>query len=73
MCDKPCSVQDLERAKTILIQSVQAEHFLEEFKCLQAGRVIPSQSPLFNLSPYIDESGLLRVGGRLTQARLGRD
>ncbi len=35
--------------------------------------MIPNQSPLFNLSPYIDESGLLRVGGRLSQACLGRD
>ncbi len=73
ICDKPCSVQDLERAKSILIHSVQAEHFPEELICLQTGRVIPSQGPLFNLSPYIDESGLLRVGGRLSQASLGRD
>nr|XP_055053759.1 uncharacterized protein LOC129438884 [Misgurnus anguillicaudatus] len=73
ICARPCSVQNLERAKSILIQSVQAEAFSEELKCLQASTVISKQSPLFNLSPYIDKSGLLRVGGRLSQANLGRD
>ncbi|XP_067250257.1 uncharacterized protein [Chanodichthys erythropterus] len=73
ICVKPCSVQDLEKAKSILIHSVQAEAFSEELKCLQVGTVISKQSPLFNLSPYIDKSGLLRVGGRLSQANLGRD
>ncbi|XP_021332949.1 uncharacterized protein [Danio rerio] len=73
ICDKPCSVEDLERAKSILIHSVQAECYSEELKCLKGGRGIPKQSPLCNLTPYVDELGLLRVGGRLSQASLDRD
>ncbi|XP_048765100.2 uncharacterized protein LOC125672940 [Ostrea edulis] len=33
-------------------------------------RTLPKESPLIHLNPYLDDSGLLRVGGRLNQSDL---
>lgn len=63
----------LDKARTIIIQSQQHDAFKEELQCIREGTAILKQSQIYDLCPYIDMSGLLRVGERLTQASLGRD
>lgn len=73
ICNKPCSTDDLDQAKTIIICSLQHNAFQEELECVRESKAIVKQIPLFSLCPYIDDSGLLRIGGRLSQASLGED
>ena len=60
-----------EKAKAIIIKSVQHDAFQKELVCLRQSEKLPKTSPLTKLSPFIDEQGLLRVGGRLGKADLG--
>nr|XP_055046841.1 uncharacterized protein LOC129432444 [Misgurnus anguillicaudatus] len=68
ICHKPHSVEDLQSAKDLIIRSLQQETFQDELRCLERKTHVSKNSPLFNLCPYIDESGLLRIGGRLSQS-----
>ena len=56
---------DLEAAKICVFKTAQRESFADEIDHLREGRMVPKGSSLFKLSPFLDESGLLRVGGRL--------
>nr|XP_020483745.2 uncharacterized protein LOC109978925 [Labrus bergylta] len=69
----PCPKEDLDKAKTIIVGSLQQIAFTEELECVKKGMDIRKQSPLYNLCPYIDSPGLLRIGGRLSNARLCED
>lgn len=71
--ENPCPKEDLEQAKSVIIDSGQHDVFREEVECIREGKAIPKQSPLYSLCPYLDKSGLLRIGGRLSQASLSRD
>ena len=65
-------VNDICEAEIAIIKSVQQGTFSKEIAALQAGNtneyVIKKASPLFILDPYLDDQGMLRVGGRLEQA-----
>lgn len=65
--------EELEKAKIVVIKSVQHECFDKELNCITRGQNLPSQSSLKKLRPIVDGSGLLRVGGRITQLGLGTD
>lgn len=69
----PCTQEDLDQAKTVIVQAVQQDAFKEVLKCIKEGTAISRQSPLYALCPYVDQSGLLRIGGRLSQAHFDRD
>ena len=71
--ESPCSKEDLDQARTSVVRAVQQDVFTEVLECIREGTAIPKQSPLYSLCPYIDTSGLLRIGGRLSQASLDRD
>ncbi|KYM98106.1 hypothetical protein ALC62_11199 [Cyphomyrmex costatus] len=51
-----------------LIRVAQSHEFATEIKDLQTKREISRKSKLLTLNPFLDESGLLRVGGRLRHA-----
>ncbi|XP_044744246.1 uncharacterized protein LOC123306343 [Coccinella septempunctata] len=61
---------ELQWAKTTLIKLVQNEHFQEELTRLNNNLTIKKTDHLKNLDPYIDEEGVLRVGGRLQNSSL---
>ncbi|XP_064641922.1 uncharacterized protein LOC135496491 [Lineus longissimus] len=70
--------EDIEEAEKVIIKAVQAEAFRDEIttlKQLQAEDVtggarhgIKASSPLYRLDPFIDEEGIVRVGGRIGKA-----
>ncbi|KAJ8349564.1 hypothetical protein SKAU_G00246940 [Synaphobranchus kaupii] len=72
ICRIPCP-EDLVRAKGVILRSLQYKALPEVFACIQVGKEIPEQSQLRRLSPYLDDAGCLRVGGRLSQADLQSD
>ena len=47
--------------------------FAADIQQLEQGRPLPSRSKLLALHPYLDDQGLLRVGGRLRYSALPSD
>ena len=64
----PLSSEELSEAERCILQQVQRAAYAEEIASLAAGRALSAKSGLLPLSPFLDESGLLRVGGRLENA-----
>lgn len=50
------------------IKLVQAEHYKAEIKARRDGDTLPNKSKVIGLNPYLNEQGILCVGGRLSKA-----
>lgn len=66
-------MDEINEAQFIIFKSIQAECFETELSVLTKGGTLPKTNRLAALSPFIDEDGLLRVGGRLSRANLPYD
>ena len=66
----PLSAAELDAAETIILRDVQGRHFESEIRSLKEGASIQPSSRLQQVSPFIDDEGVLRVGGRLENAPL---
>lgn len=72
--NKDCLIQVSERIETEIkiLRIIQHEQFGESIKSLKEGKLLKS-SNLSALTPFLDEKGILRVGGRLINTHLTRD
>jgi hypothetical protein len=61
----PLKVSELQRSMLIILKNVQHQAFSTEIKELEGGRQVSKKSRLISLNPFLDDSGLIRVGGRL--------
>ncbi|CAK9834538.1 hypothetical protein ANTRET_LOCUS11054 [Anthophora retusa] len=59
------SIAELRRAHNSIIKNVQGRHFAKEYTNLLHGKQVHKQSKIFALTPFIDNEGIIRVGGRL--------
>ncbi|XP_055614826.1 uncharacterized protein LOC129761144 [Toxorhynchites rutilus septentrionalis] len=59
------SVAEMRKSKVAVVKLVQAEAFPEDRQRLKRGHTVSSKSPLRLLNPFLDNEGLVRVGGRL--------
>ena len=73
--NKPTSIhrtlRETQEAEFAIFKAVQRCTFKEEITILRAKRgnhKLAKNSPLIRLDPFLDEYGILRVGGRLQQA-----
>ncbi|XP_049886484.1 uncharacterized protein LOC126380961 [Pectinophora gossypiella] len=64
------NVNEIRNAQYFIIRAVQHKHFNKEFEQLSNENKLPRKSPLLNLNPWIDQHGILRVGGRITLSNL---
>ncbi|XP_018375251.1 PREDICTED: uncharacterized protein LOC108769020 [Trachymyrmex cornetzi] len=64
------TTEELNTAKIFWVKVTQQLFFPTEIKVLSKGQQIPRSSPLIRLTPFLDSSGLLRVGGRLQNSLL---
>lgn len=64
------SVDQLHQTEMRLIKIVQFESFGAEIMSLQKGQPIHCKSAILNLDPYLDQYGILRVGGRIKRAAM---
>ena len=64
-CHGETEVRHLEDAKTWIIKIVQGAFFQKELSILAEGKALPHKNSSSKLDPFVDESGVLRVGGRL--------
>ncbi|XP_060524303.1 uncharacterized protein LOC132700786 [Cylas formicarius] len=67
----PFTEYELFQSLLRIVKQVQAEAFYEDISNLSNKSVC--SKPLRKLAPFIDEQGLLRVGGRLTHSQLDYD
>lgn len=61
---------ELRYALNALIKFTQNSVFREEVVCCTHNEELPRKSKLISLRPFIDENGILRVGGRLSKSNL---
>ena len=66
----PLSCDELESAGKRVILQLQKDSFGEEIGILSGKGGLPAGHVLAALSPFLDEEGLLRVGGRLRYASI---
>ena len=77
------AVEELPRAEILIIRVVQSETFDKEIEMLTSTKSKLSRSkgnpqvnktgPMYKLDPFVDDNGILRVGGRLRRANLNDD
>lgn len=61
----PILAKELKHAEQTIIKITQSENFSEEKSALKQKKSIKHTSAIFNLSVFLDEMGIMRVGGRL--------
>lgn len=59
---------ELQTAEKAIIEYRQRKCVQEEIEALKANKSVVMKSASYNLEPFLDPDGLLRVGGRLQQA-----
>ena len=57
----------------IFVQEAQLLYFAPEIRALSTGLPLPTNSRLKRLAPFVDEDGILRVGGRIEHGPFSRD
>lgn len=65
----PLTVGELQQSELIIINELQKQHFAQEISQIKSQKVIANKH-ILQLSPFLDESGTLRVGGRLANSKL---
>ncbi|GFU11358.1 integrase catalytic domain-containing protein [Trichonephila clavipes] len=61
---------ETKTAEETIFRWVQDIYFQEEIQSIKKQIFLPPKSPLRSLHPFIDEHGLVRVGGRLQNSQL---
>ena len=61
--------EEMSRAETDVIRESQQRNFDRELKELRNGRPVAAVSKLASLTPYLDDDGVIRCGGRLQLAQ----
>ncbi|XP_058840343.1 uncharacterized protein LOC131695821 [Topomyia yanbarensis] len=64
------SVEELSKAKTLIVRLAQQEAFAPEIRELEKGNSVPKRSHVRQMSPFLDQEKVLRVGGRLKLSQL---
>ncbi|XP_043502336.1 uncharacterized protein LOC122524254 [Polistes fuscatus] len=67
------SAADLEDSRLFWVKATQAAYFQDELALLRRQSHLPSSHPLSRLTAFIDNEGVLRVGGRLRRSELSYD
>ena len=65
---KRLTVGEMQDAQVRLCKSVQRNLFSDAIERLQQGKPLLKSKPLRKLDPFLDETGILRVGGRLRRS-----
>ncbi|XP_063397214.1 uncharacterized protein LOC134681506 [Mytilus trossulus] len=68
LCGESLNLVNSRRAEINIIKAVQEETYTDELLSCVEGKNIPANSPLVSLNPFVDQEGILRVGGRLSHA-----
>lgn len=69
----PLTTYELELATVHIIKVLQAATFQQDLRNLTKQGKVHSKSKLLCLNPFLDETGIIRVGGRLQYSKLPYD
>ena len=61
-------VQEIQEAETLLFKWIQHEEFGANILALTRNQPLSNKSKLLRLTPFPDERGIMRIGGRLSKA-----
>lgn len=64
------SVEEIEEAENSWWKKIQKKHFSTEICCLEKKRPIEKDSPIHQLSPFLDVNGILRMDSRIKYSDL---
>ena len=64
------SADEKSEATLTVVKLIQGEHYQNEIEMLQCNADLPLSSSIAPLSPFLDNTGVLRVGGRLHRSCL---
>ena len=67
------TVETLKHAEHVIIKAAQQESFREELQALRRSKAVPEKSTIYKLDPFLDQGGILRVGGRLAKSYMTID
>lgn len=67
------SLDELLEAEIVILKATQEENFKDEVKALTHQKELNNSSNLKGLEPFMDDKGLIRVGGRLHTTSLPYD
>ncbi|CAG9134415.1 unnamed protein product [Plutella xylostella] len=67
------TAEEIKQTLESCIKQAQEIEFKDEIKQLKSEGSVPKKSKLRNLCPLLDESGILRVGGRIQQSHTDYD
>ena len=62
---KEVTVEDLSAAESAVVRCIQKDSFPEEVEALSESKQLAAKSRLLSLDVFMDDEGILRVGGRL--------
>lgn len=68
-CSQPLTTER-SQAKMGIFKAVQEDVYKRELEGLTQGNIVHCRGPFAKLDPFIDKSGLIRVGGRIHRADL---
>lgn len=66
-------LSELSQALTCLLKLSQGRHFYNEIQDLHNNKALHARSCILNLTPFLDDDGILRVGGRLKLSNFSYD
>ncbi|XP_058979466.1 uncharacterized protein LOC101899042 [Musca domestica] len=64
------TIAELHESESLLVKYDQHFVFNQEVIACRDKRIVPKRSSLLRLNPFLDEQGILRVGGRLRHSNL---
>jgi len=67
------TLEEIDKAESVINRMIQSESFSRELKDLSHGGRVQAGSQLAALAPFLDETGIIRVGGRLNCTNLPYD
>ena len=62
------TVQEIQEAETLLFKWILHEEFGADILALTQNQPLSKKSKLLSLTPFLDERGIMRIGGRLSKA-----
>ena len=68
MVGEPLTVEEIHDAEIVVIKQAQRDAYRKDIEDIRSKGFVTRQSTLIRLGPFMDEQGMLRVGGRLKNA-----
>lgn len=66
----PINPSELDSAVLFWIKHAQQTTYVDELACINANSLLPKRSQLLSLNPFVDDNGIIRVGGRINASSL---